>query len=254
MKCVGVSSLFPYHLPLTTLSWIHDHDDVPPGHRKHVDQKLPAKPKGPHSPLQFSAQSIPQGPTTCFINSKTIIYGVMYGKDMASSITKCNGNHWESREDGIYHQWASMYAWDAAISKASSFGASCISEIQEQSNIKIDTTLDKFDKMSKLVSKVPSASNHMNKLLHPLNLSDMKIVTVCRDVGFSKTSGLIRMSLVVYCGPKRTITQDNKQLEKRRYSFALEPIKEYFSWRGVLVEGFTPKRGKGEDGLSLSRH
>ncbi|KAF3594060.1 hypothetical protein DY000_02022589 [Brassica cretica] len=107
----------------------HDHDDVPRlvGHRKHVDQKLPAKPKGPHSPLQFSAQSIPQGPTTCFINSKTIIYGVMYGKDMASSITKCNGNHWESREDEIYHQWASMYAWYAAISKASSFGASCIS-------------------------------------------------------------------------------------------------------------------------------
>ncbi|KAF2551636.1 hypothetical protein F2Q68_00034685 [Brassica cretica] len=211
----------------------HDHDDVPRlvGHRKHVDQKLPAKPKGPHSPLQFSAQSIPQGPTTCFINSKTIIYGVMYGKDMASSITKCNGNHWESREDEIYHQWASMYAcdWKNKLVLSRGVFAMEIGNSRTKSNIKIDTTLDKFDKMSKLVSKVPSANNHMNKLLHPLNLSDMKIVTVCRDVGFSKTSGLIRMSLVVSCGPKRTITQDNKQLEKRRYSFALEPIKEYFS-------------------------
>ncbi|WZZ71234.1 hypothetical protein YC2023_082604 [Brassica napus] len=38
-----------------------------------------------------------------------------------------DGDHWEAKEDGIYHQWALMYVWDAAISKASSFGASCIS-------------------------------------------------------------------------------------------------------------------------------
>ncbi|KAJ0234661.1 hypothetical protein HA466_0272320 [Hirschfeldia incana] len=50
-----------------------------------------------------------------------------------------SGDHWEAREDGIYrqedgiyhreifHQWKMMYVWDATISKASSFGSSCIS-------------------------------------------------------------------------------------------------------------------------------
>lgn len=51
--------------------------------------------------------------------------------------------------------------------------------------------------MSKLVSEVPPASNLMKKLLHPMNLLDVKIVTVCRVVECSKTSDLIGMSFVV---------------------------------------------------------
>ncbi|KAG2306924.1 hypothetical protein Bca52824_026672 [Brassica carinata] len=38
-----------------------------------------------------------------------------------------SGNHWEAREDGIYHQSALVYGWDAVLSKASSMGSSCIS-------------------------------------------------------------------------------------------------------------------------------
>ncbi|WZZ03559.1 hypothetical protein YC2023_089480 [Brassica napus] len=51
-----------------------------------------------------------------------------------------DGDHWEAKEDGIYHQWALMYVWDAAISKASSFGArnkkkrnpNCLASLDEQ--------------------------------------------------------------------------------------------------------------------------
>ena len=95
--------------------------------------------------------------------------------------------------------------------------------------------------MSKLVSEVPPASNLMKKLLHPMNLLDVKIVTVCRVVECSKMSDLIGMSFVVSSSPKQTITQDNKWLGKQQYSLALEPREEYLSeeefwWKYSLLQ------------------